>query len=135
MVEGTINNFRFRTVLQPDGEGSHWFSVNKGMREAAGVDEGDTVALEIEPSKVWPEPEVPTEVKDALAADPEAHARWTDITPMARWDWLNWMDSVKLAETRRERPKKLISMLKAGKRRPCCFNRAILMAPKSAELL
>jgi hypothetical protein len=54
---------------------------------------------------------------------------------MARWDWLNWMDAVKLAETRKERPKKLVSMLKGGKRRPCCFNRAARTQPKVAELL
>jgi hypothetical protein len=54
---------------------------------------------------------------------------------MARWDWLNWMDAVKQAETLRERPQKLISMLKAGKRRPCCFNRTLLTTPKSAKAL
>lgn len=135
IVEGTINGFGFRAILQPDGQGSHWFSLGKTMRQAAGVDVGDTVNLEIAPAKVWPEPQVTTEVKSALAADPQAQALWQDITPMARWDWLNWMDAVKLAETRKERPDKLISMLKAGKRRPCCFNRAIRMEPKSAEPL
>lgn len=135
MVEGTINGFRFRAVLEPDGQGSHWFRVNKAMREAARVDVGDTVTLEIEPARVWPAPQVPTDLKNALAADPQAHALWIDITPMARWDWINWMDAVKLLETRRERPEKLCSMLKAGKRRPCCFNRTLLTLPKSAEPL
>lgn len=135
IVEGTINNVRFRAVLQPDGQGSHWFRVNKTMRQAAGVDVGDIVKLEIEPTKVWPEPKVPAELKNVLAADPQAQAQWTDITPMARWDWLNWMGSVKLPKTLRERPEKLCSMLKSGKRRPCCFNRALRTPPKSAELL
>ncbi len=135
MVEGTINGFRFQTVLQPDGQLSHWFRLDKTMREVARVNEGDTVTIEIEPTKVWPEPMIPTEVQKALVANPQAQAQWLDITPMARWDWLNWMDAVKLAETRKERPDKLISMLKAGKRRPCCFNRAIRMEPKSAEPL
>lgn len=135
MVEGTINNFRIRAILQPDGQLSHWFRVDKSMCQTVGIDVGDTVTLEIEPTKIWPEPEVTTELKNAIAADPQAHALWLDITPMARWDWLNWMDAVKLAETRKERPDKLISMLKAGKRRPCCFNRAMRMSPKSAEPL
>ena len=135
MVEGTINDVRFRAVLEPDGQGSHWFRVNKAMREAAGVDVGDTVTLEIEPTKVWPDPEVPTDVEKALSADPRARAQWLDITPMARWDWLNWMDAVKQPETRMVRPDKLLSMLKAGKRRPCCFNRTLLTLPKSAEAL
>ena len=135
MVEGTINGFRFRAVLQPDGRGSHWFKVDKAMCKAAGMAASDTVNLEIKPTKVWPEPAVPADVKNALAANPQANTLWMDITPMARWDWLNWMDAVKLPKTRKERPDKLISMLKAGKRRPCCFNRAIMMPPKSAESL
>lgn len=135
IVEGTINGSKFRAVLQPDGQGSHWFSVNKGLRVAAGIDDGDSVNLEIEPIKLWPEPEVPADLKKALETDPRANARWLDITPMARWDWLNWLGSVKLAATLRERPEKLCSMLKAGKRRPCCFNRALEMPPKNAELL
>ena len=135
IVEGTINSVRFRAVLEPNGEGSHWFGVDKALREAAGLGAESTVTVEIEPAKVWPEPKVPAEVKNALAADPQANAVWTDITPMARWDWLNWMDAVKQAETRKERPDKLRSMLKAGKRRPCCFNRTLLTAPKSAEPL
>jgi hypothetical protein len=135
LVEGTVNGSRFRVVLQPDGQGSHWFTVDKAMRQAAGIDLGDTAALAIEPTKVWPEPAVPADLKKALATDSRANALWLDITPMARWDWLNWMGSVKLPKTLRERPEKLCSMLKAGKRRPCCFNRAILMPPKSAEPL
>ncbi len=135
MIEGTLNGSKFRVVLQPDGQGSHWFSVNKAMREAAGVDDGDNITLEIEPTKLWPEPDVPADLMKALAADPQANTQWLDITPMARWDWLNWLGSVKLAATLRERPEKLCSMLKDGKRRPCCFNRAMLMPPKTAELL
>ena len=105
------------------------------MQGAAGVGVGDTIALEIEPTKVWPEPEVPMDLKNALATDPQAHALWEDITPMARWEWINWMDIVKQNETRKVRPEKLCSMLKSGKRRPCCFNRALLATPRSAELL
>jgi Domain of unknown function (DUF1905) len=38
MVEGTINGLHFQTPLEPDGKLSHWFRVDKAMREAAGVD-------------------------------------------------------------------------------------------------
>ena len=49
MVEGTINGFCFQAALEPDGKGSHWFTVDKTMREAAGPDAGDAVTLAIEP--------------------------------------------------------------------------------------
>ncbi|HEX7632906.1 MAG TPA: YdeI/OmpD-associated family protein [Candidatus Saccharimonadales bacterium] len=134
-VEGALNDIRFQVVLQPDGQGSHWFVISKALRQASNIDVGDVITLEIEPTKHWPEPVVPKDLKDALAADQQAQALWLGITPMARWDWLNWMGSVKLPKTLRERPEKLCSMLKAGKRRPCCFNRALRMPPKTAELL
>jgi Domain of unknown function (DUF1905)/Bacteriocin-protection, YdeI or OmpD-Associated len=90
MAEGTINGFRFQAALEPDGKGSHWFTVDKTMREAAGPDAGDTVTLAIEPIRDWPEPPVPADLKNALTADSQAHILWTDITPMARWDWIRW---------------------------------------------
>lgn len=124
MVEGTINGVQFRAVLEPDGKGSHWFRVNETIREATGAGVGDTVTLAIESIKEWPEPKVPADLKDAFEADPQAHTLWMDITPMSRWDWIRWIGSTKQPETRKRRIANACDMLKAGKRRPCCFNRA-----------
>ena len=129
MVEGTINGFHFQAALEPDGEGSHWFRVNKTIREGARVDTGDTVTLAIEPSREWPEPRVPVDLKSALAAAPQAHSLWMDITPMARWDWIRWIGSTKNPETRKHRIKVTFSKFKDGKRRPCCFNRPLCTDP------
>ena len=129
MVEGTINGFRFQAALEPDGKGSHWFRFNKTMREATGADAGDTVTLAIEPTKEWPEPEVPADLKKALAAAPQAHTLWMNITPNARWDWIRWIRLTKQPETRRRRIENACAMLKAGKRRPCCFNRNLCTEP------
>src|SRR5947209_11407141 len=63
MVTGTINGVRFRAPLEPDGKGSHWFRVDDTLRQGAGAGTGDTVTLEIEPAKDWPEPEVPADVQ------------------------------------------------------------------------
>jgi hypothetical protein len=123
MVEGTINGFRFQAALEPDGKGSHWFRFNKTMSKATGADAGNTVRLAIEPTKEWPEPKVPADLKNALAATPQAHALWMDTTPNARWDWIRWIGSTKQPETRRRRIQTACSKLKAGGRRPCCFNR------------
>jgi hypothetical protein len=135
MVKGTFNGQLFRAVLEPDGEGSHWFRVNKDMQSRVKSNEGGVAVIEIEPINAWSDPELPADIQDALAADPKAHALWRDITPMARWDWIRWVDSVKLIETRNERPARLCSMLRSGKRRPCCFNRALYTPPKSAEII
>jgi len=133
MVEGTISGFRFQAALEPDGKGSHWFRIDKTMREAAGAKAGDTVTLAIEPTRDWPEPKVPADLKGALTADPQAHIVWMDITPMARWDWIRWIGSTKQPETRRRRIEVACSKLKAGQRRPCCFNRSLCTDPSLSQ--
>src|SRR5436190_23931525 len=70
IVAGTIQDFRFQAALEPDGKGSHWFRVDKTMRKAIGAEVGDTVTLKIEPVKEWSEPQVPVDLKKALAAVP-----------------------------------------------------------------
>jgi len=138
-IEGTINGFAFRAVLEPDGQKSHWLKVGRKIREAAGADSGDTVTLEIASAAKEPEPEVPADLRKALAAAaPKVRALWSDITPIARRDWIQWITSAKQAETRTRRVKNACSMLAAGKRRPCCFDRSgfyakSVSAPKAAN--
>ena len=122
MVEATINGFPFRAALEPDGKGSHCLRVNKIMHDAAGADAGDTVTVEITRVGNEPATRMPTDLRQALAAAPRAQALWADvITPSARQNWILWISSGKLAETRGLRIGKACSMLGAGKKRVCCF--------------
>jgi len=136
-IEGTLNGAPFQATLNPDGKKSHWLKVHRKLRESAGAEAGDEVALEIAPAAEEPEPAVPSELRKALAAAPKARKMWLDITPMARRDWIHWIASAKQEETRARRVKNACSMLAAGKRRPCCFDRSgfyskSLSAPKAA---
>src|SRR5207249_10206601 len=74
------------------------------------------------PARKEKEPRVPTDLRKALAAAPMAKVQWNDLTPIARRDFINWIDSAKQPETRRRRIEKACSMLAAGKRRPCCYS-------------
>src|SRR6266536_5432162 len=65
--------------------------------------------------------ELPTDLRKALVSDPQALAAWEDITPLARNEWICWIESAKKAETRRRRIVWGWSSLKDGKRRPCCW--------------
>jgi hypothetical protein len=137
-IEGTINGFAFQATLEPDGQKSHWLKVNRKLSKAARAEAGDIVTLEITPAGKNTEPEVPTDLRKALAAAaPKARALWSDITPNARRDWIHWITSPKQPETRARRIKNACSMLAAGKRRVCCFDRSgfyskSLSAPKAA---
>ena len=138
-VDGTLEGQAFQATLEPDGHGSHWLKVDKALREAAGVDAGDGVALEIAPVQVEPEPRVPADLRKALAANPEAKATWSDITPVARRDWIAWIVSGKQAETRGKRIGTACDKLASGMRRACCFDRSGMYsrgnmgAPEAAE--
>lgn len=67
------------------------------------------------------EPELPADLRQALAADASAEAAWQSLTPVGRRDFLLWLDSAKQGQTRSRRIVKACSMLVSGKRRPCCF--------------
>ncbi len=133
LVEGTINGVPAKIVLEPDGRGSHWFRVDGGLQEAASVGTGQPVTMDIEPSKEWPEPEAPVDLSQALASDARANALWVKITPMARWDWLRWIRATNNRETRSRRIEVALSKLKAGERRPCCFNRNLCTEPEVSK--
>ncbi|MBJ7595008.1 MAG: DUF1905 domain-containing protein [Candidatus Dormibacteraeota bacterium] len=129
-VQGTINGHPFQTVLEPDGSGGHWMRVEGKLQRKARVSAGDTVRLDIEPSKVWPEPIVPQDLKTALVAAPQKiQDLWKDITPMARWEWVRWVNATSNGDTRKRRVEVSVSKMNSGKRRPCCFNLAACTDP------
>ena len=123
-VAGTLEGESFQATLEPDGHGSHWLKVSRALRERAGVAVGDTVTLEVMPVAEEPEPRVPPDLRKALTASPAALAQWSDITPVARRDWIHWITSGKQAETRVRRIANACGMLASGKRRACCFDRS-----------
>ena len=129
-VQGTINGRWFQTVLEPDGSSGHWMRIDGQLQQIAAIGAGDTATLEIEPRKDWPEPNVPQDFETALAAAPqEIQDLWKEITPMARWEWIRWVNATKNPDTRKRRVDVSISKMASGKRRPCCFNLAACTDP------
>lgn len=115
MIEGTINDLAFKAPLEPDGKGSHWFRVDESLLKTIKAEAGDKMTLVIKPAQQWSEPRVPGDLKQALAAAPQADARW--------------INSTKQPETRKRWIEVAISKLKQGARRPCCFNRTMCTDP------
>ena len=64
---------------------------------------------------------MPTDLRKALTADPAALAIWEELTPLARNEWICWVTYFKKEETRKDHVKRVISELKEGMRRPCCW--------------
>lgn len=73
---------------------------------------------------------VPTDLKKALLADKQALALWNGITPLARNEWICWVISPKQQKTRDEHVRRVVSELKEGMRRPCCWIGCVHRADK-----
>ena len=133
-VQGTINGHQFQTVLEPDGNSGHWMRIDGTLQKAAALRVGDTATLEVESLKDWPEPTVPPDLKTALRGAPQKIQNlWKGITPMARWEWVRWVNATQNADTRKRRVEVSISKMKNGKRRPCCFNLAACTDPNLSK--
>ncbi len=64
---------------------------------------------------------MPADLRKAIFSTPAVRVLWEDITPLARNEWICWVTSGKLAETRVIRITKALSKMKGGMRRPCCW--------------
>jgi len=65
--------------------------------------------------------DLPNDLKGALKSNSKALATWADITPLARNEWICWIESAKKAATRAKRVNWGTGSLEEGKRRPCCW--------------
>lgn len=64
---------------------------------------------------------LPDDLRATLRRDPAALVTWTDITPLARNEWICWIESAKKSETRLKRIYWGRTNLAKGQRRPCCW--------------
>jgi uncharacterized protein YdeI (YjbR/CyaY-like superfamily) len=78
------------------------------------------------------ESKIPTDLSKAFVAHPKAKIKWKDLTPLARRDFITWIEGAKQPETRARRIAKTCSVLPAGKRRPCCYS---IMPPNFYKFL
>jgi uncharacterized protein YdeI (YjbR/CyaY-like superfamily) len=64
---------------------------------------------------------LPKDLRAVLLSDAEALARWIDLTPLARNEWICWIKSAKKKDTRLRKIERIHRDLLDGKRRPCCW--------------
>lgn len=74
--------------------------------------------------------QVPDDLRRAIVSTPAALDIWEDITPLARNEWICWVESAKLEETRSRRIARTRKQLAEGKRRPCCWSGCIHRSDK-----
>jgi uncharacterized protein YdeI (YjbR/CyaY-like superfamily) len=64
---------------------------------------------------------IPMDLKKAITSSLLSLKTWEDITPLARNEWICWIEDAKKSETREQRIKRTKTELEEGKRRPCCW--------------
>lgn len=64
---------------------------------------------------------MPADLRKELTNDNKVLALWEDITPLARNEYICWVENAKQIETRARRIKRTGQELLEGKRRPCCW--------------
>lgn len=64
---------------------------------------------------------LPDDLRQALGAFESIRLRWEDITPLARNEFICWVEDAKQDTTRRRRIRRTCEELAEGKRRPCCW--------------
>jgi len=64
---------------------------------------------------------LPEDLRKGLIANPTALEAWKDITPLARNEFICWVEDAKQEKTRERRILRTQEELKEGQRRPCCW--------------
>lgn len=64
---------------------------------------------------------VPNDMKTSLAGNDSVRAIWSSLTPLARNEFICWVENAKQIETRKRRIERTKQELLEGKRRPCCW--------------
>ncbi|HEY5197575.1 MAG TPA: YdeI/OmpD-associated family protein [Solirubrobacteraceae bacterium] len=113
-VRATVNGYVWRTTITRM-RGEFLLGLSRAVREAAGVDAGDTVEVELALDTAPREVDVPEALSEALAGDPIAAAAFVGLAFTHRKEYARWIDEAKRDETRLRRIARALEMLHEGK--------------------
>lgn len=65
--------------------------------------------------------ELPVDLRETLVSSAAALDAWNDITPLARNEFICWVEDAKREATRERRIRQTREELEEGQRRPCCW--------------
>ncbi len=65
--------------------------------------------------------DLPDDLNQELVTSPAALDAWQDITPLARNEFICWVEDAKQQKTRERRIRRTREELEEGMRRPCCW--------------
>jgi hypothetical protein len=109
-VRGTLNGHPFEGSLGVR-DGRVFFPLAKALREAAGIEPGQTIETTMQPTNNRSET-IPPELIEALSADTAAKAFFDGLSAFYRRQHAEWVSGAKQAATRQRRANKVIELLR-----------------------
>ncbi len=103
-MAGLAQPSRRRGPSGPEGDGGDYVDLVSGPRLPGGVVH-----------------KLPGDLREALIASSIARDAWHDITPLARNEFICWVEDAKQHTTRERRIRRTREELEEGQRRPCCW--------------
>jgi len=114
-VVATVSGYSWRTTVTRM-RGEFLLGLNREVRQAAGVEVGDTVDVAIELDTAPREVELPEPLAEALAGDPAARAAFEGLSYTHRKEYARWVSEAKREDTRRRRVDETLRMLREGRK-------------------
>jgi hypothetical protein len=111
-VRGTVNGYAFRGRIAKYG-GTYMLGFKRALREAAEIEEGDVLDLDLELDTEPREVDVPADLEAAL--DAEAKAAFERMSYTHRKEHADWIEEAKRPETRARRIAKAVELIREGK--------------------
>jgi uncharacterized protein DUF1905/bacteriocin resistance YdeI/OmpD-like protein len=112
-VQAVIAGQPYRGSLMPMGDGTYCLGVLKSIQEAAGVEQGDTVTVQLELDTAPRIVEMPADLAKAIGRDKHALAAWEKLSFTSKKEMARSLDEAKKPETRRRRLQAALEMLRS----------------------
>ena len=113
-VRGTLNGHPFRGSAIPHGDGTHYLVVNRSIRDAVRVSQGDSVQVQMQADLDERKVIIPEDLVAALQANPASQSIFEKLSYSHQKQYVEWIESAKQAATRQDRILKTITMLPEG---------------------
>ena len=110
-VKATVNGHPFRSTIAVYG-GTYYLGLNREVRNAAGVEVGDVLTIDLERDEDERTVDVPDDLGAAL--DPATRSTFDRLSFTHRREYVRWIEEAKREETRARRVAKAVEMLREG---------------------
>jgi hypothetical protein len=115
-VKGKVNDLAFKGTMVPRKGGRHILYLNSEIRKKAGIDEFDTVHIEIEYDSESREIPIPEDVEMIFRENSDDWETFIHMVPSYRREILSYILEAKTPETRLRRIHKLRERMKEFRR-------------------